>query len=87
MTPMKLSCECSCRKFYKVANSDERDQHSLQQVLAHLRSLTIGERMFFGQLCCVANLILVMPATNAVSERSFSTLRQVKSSLRATMNQ
>ena len=72
---------------FKVVNSDERDQYSLQQVLAHLRSLTIGERMFFGQLCRVAHLILVMPATNAVSERSFSTLRRVKSYLRSTMNQ
>ena len=43
--------------------------------------------MFFGQLCRVAHLILVMPATNAVSERSFSTLRRVKSYLRSTMNQ
>ena len=50
----------------------------LQHVLAHLRSLTIGERMFFGQLCRVAHLILVMPETNAVRERSFSTLRRVK---------
>ena len=32
-------------------------------------------------------LILVMPATNASSERSFSTLRRVKTYLRATMNQ
>ena len=69
----------------KVVNSDERDQYSLQQVLAHFRSLTIGERMFFGQLCHVAHLILVMPATNAVSERSFSTLRRVN--LRSIMNQ
>ena len=35
----------------------------------------------------VAKLILVMPATNAVSERSFSTLRRLKTWLRSTMNQ
>ena len=35
----------------------------------------------------VAKLILVMPATNAVSERSFSTLRRLKTWLRRTMNQ
>ena len=40
--------------------------------------------MFFGQLCRV---VLVMPATNAVSQRSFSTLRRGKSYLRATVNQ
>ena len=32
-------------------------------------------------------LVLVMPATNAVSERSFSCLRRLKSYLRATMSQ
>ena len=35
----------------------------------------------------VNGLIPVMPATNASSERSFSTLRRVKSYLRSTMNQ
>ena len=43
--------------------------------------------MFFGRLCHVGHLILVMSATNAVSERSFSTLTRVKSYLQATMNQ
>ena len=32
-------------------------------------------------------LILVMPATNAVSERPFSTMRRLKLHLRATMKQ
>ena len=35
----------------------------------------------------MASLILAMPATNAASERSFSTLRRLKSYLRSTMNQ
>ena len=32
-------------------------------------------------------LVMVMPATNATSERSFSALRRVKSYLRSTMGQ
>ena len=32
-------------------------------------------------------LILVMPATNATSERTFSALRRIKSYLRSTMSQ
>ena len=32
-------------------------------------------------------LILVMPATNAASERNFSALRRIKSYLRSTMSQ
>ena len=40
-----------------------------------------------SQVCKLASLILVMPATNASSERSFSSLRRVKTYLRATMTQ
>ena len=35
----------------------------------------------------LTQLILVMPATNAFSEKSFSALRHVKSYLRSTMTQ
>ena len=35
----------------------------------------------------LATLILVMPATSALSERSFSQLRRIKSYLRSTMTQ
>ncbi len=39
------------------------------------------------QVCKLMQLVLVMPATNATSERSFGALRRVKSYLRATMLQ
>ena len=45
-----------------------------------------GESLF-SQIAIILKLILVMPATNAVSERSFSALRRVKTYLRATMTQ
>ena len=35
----------------------------------------------------LATLILVMPATNALSERSFSQLRRINTYLRSTMSQ
>ena len=40
-----------------------------------------------NQVCQIMQLILVMPATNATSERSFSTLRRTKTYLRSTMKQ
>ena len=40
-----------------------------------------------SQVCKAFRLLLVMPATNAASERSFSTLRRVKSYLHSTMTQ
>ena len=40
-----------------------------------------------SQVCVLLTLILVMPATNAVSERSASSLRRIKTYLRSTMSQ
>ena len=60
---------------------------SLKDILAFLRGLSDGQKAFFSQVCRVAQLIMVMPATNAASERSFSVLRRVKSYLRSTMTQ
>ena len=42
---------------------------------------------FFSEVCMMVRLILVMPATNAANERSFSTMRRIKSYLRSTMGQ
>ena len=60
---------------------------TLQGSIKYLQNLTSGQRVFLRQVCTVASLILVMPATNTASERSFSTLRRVKSYLRCTMKQ
>ena len=45
------------------------------------------EREYYSEVIKVAKLILVMPATNALSERSFSALRRVKTWLRTTIDQ
>jgi len=46
----------------------------------------VSDRVYC-QTCTKAFLILIMPASNATSERSFSALRRVKSYLRSTMGQ
>ncbi len=38
-------------------------------------------------MCWVARLIIVLPATNAASERSFSTMKRIKTYLRSTIKQ
>ena len=40
-----------------------------------------------SQVSKLVNLLLVMPATNAESERSFSAVRRIKTYLRSTMSQ
>ena len=52
-----------------------------------LSKLSVAEQSAFSQVWTVMKLLLVMPATNATSERSFSALRRVKSYLRSTMAQ
>lgn len=49
--------------------------------------MSVGQRDLLHQACRVLQLVLVMPATNATSERSFSALRRVKGYLRSTMTQ
>ena len=60
---------------------------TLVEILSFLRSLSEGQRAFFSQVCTIARLLLVLPSTNAVSERSFSSMRRLKSYLRSTMGQ
>ena len=53
----------------------------------YFQSLGTGKRELLSQVCQVMKLLLVMPATNATSERSFSALRRVKNYLRSSMTQ
>ena len=46
--------------------------------------MTYARRSLLSEVIKVAKLLLVMPATNAVSERSFSALKRVKTYLRST---
>ena len=50
-------------------------------------ALSIAQRSLLSEVSKIIQLILVMPATNATSERSFSALRRVKNYLRSTMTQ
>ena len=50
-------------------------------------SLSSANRDFLSEICTALNLIQVIPATNAVSERSASALRRLKTYLRSTMFQ
>ena len=53
-------------------------------IITYLRELY---QTLLSEVCTLASLILVMPATNAVSERSFSALRRLKTYLRSTTTQ
>ena len=61
--------------------------NDLQSVLQYLRELSNPQRGLLSEGCILAQLILVMPATNAASERSFSSLRRIKTYLLSTITQ
>ena len=60
---------------------------TLKEILTFVRNLSEGQRVFFSQVCLIISFIVVMPATNATSERSFSTMKRIKTYLRSTMGQ
>lgn len=62
-------------------------QHDVVSVLNYLKILPDTQKMLLSEIYKLAKLIVVMSATNSVSERSFSALRRVKTYLGNTMTQ
>lgn len=60
---------------------------SIFDLQTYFSTLSKAQSALVDQVTKLMQLILVMPATNASSERSFSALRRVKSYLRSTMLQ
>ena len=65
----------------------EKGGMKLKSIIKFLQSMSSPECQFYSYIMHLAKLILVTPATNAVSERSFSALRRMKTWLRNTMHQ
>ena len=59
----------------------------IHDILKYMKSLSASDKCLLCEVVTLATLILVMPATNALSERSFSQLRRIKTYLRSTMSQ
>ena len=58
--------------------STSRDSLLLADIVAFFRGLTTAECALMSQVATLLKLVLVMPATNAVSERSFSAMGRIK---------
>ena len=67
-------------------NSSCSEKASLPAITEYVASLP-GKAVFMSEVITLLKLILVAPATNATSERSFSALRRLKTYLRSTMSQ
>ena len=62
----------------------ERTKTTLGDIMIYLQKLPRTYKLLISEVIKIAKIMLVMPATNALSERSFSTLKQGKTSLRST---
>ena len=60
---------------------------SIREILSYLKGLSEGQKAFYKQICWIARLIIVLPSTNASSERAFSAMKRLKTYLRSTMCQ
>uniref|UniRef100_H3A1E8 DUF4371 domain-containing protein n=1 Tax=Latimeria chalumnae TaxID=7897 RepID=H3A1E8_LATCH len=60
---------------------------SLLDIVGFLRSFTLPQRQVLSEVCTLVNLILSLPAANAVCERSLCTSQRLRNYLRATRSQ
>ena len=60
---------------------------SVTDVKRYLLKMSPGQRTLINEVFTLLKLILVLPSTNAMSERSFSAMRRLKTYLRSTMEQ
>ena len=67
----------------QTAESMGLDTFDVHDLVTFLQSLDSSRRKLLSEISSLGKLLLVMPATNAVSERSFSALKRVKRYLRS----
>ncbi len=58
---------------------------SVHDVVTVVKGMSVGEKALMAEVIKLVRLLLVMPATNAISKRSFSAMRRIKTYLRSTM--
>ena len=74
-------------EFKRVFSPENNSKPTIFDIKKYFSSLTAAQRSLLSQVSVVLKLVLIMPATNSTSERSFSALRRVKTYLRNTMGQ
>jgi len=65
----------------------EFDNPHFSDIFGKFKSLSSAEQSHFSEVVILLQLVLVMPATNAVSKRSASVLCLIKTYLRSSMSQ
>ena len=58
---------------------------NFQDMIKQMQPLSVTEREFISEVTFIVKLVLLAPATDAISERSFSALKRLKTYMRATL--
>lgn len=80
---LKTYLELLSTCFRELGNS----RPTLVEITEYFKGLSPAARGNMSEICTLLRILIVMPATNVVSERSASALRRVKTYLRTTMSQ
>ena len=59
-----------------LCEKTDEEVESIHDIIKILRELSSSEKIAFSSVWTAVKLLLVIPATNATSERSFSALRK-----------
>ena len=57
----------------------------MHDIFVMVRNMSKAKRVIISEVVTLLKLLIVVPATNAESERGFSTMRRLKNYLRSTM--
>ena len=79
--------ESQLTTFRTLYSEKASEQPSITSMRNVLQSLSCVQRSMLDMICQGFHILLVMPATNCTSERSFSALIRIKSYLRNNMTQ
>ena len=80
----KLEAHLSLLPEVLQAMGYDTSRYDFADLLDFFQSLGNARKLLLSEICTLGKLMLVMPATNAVSERFFSASKQVKTYLRST---
>ena len=66
---------------------DQKENLVFNDIIAYFKNLGPGQKSLLSEVCKVVKLVLVLPASTASAERSFSKMKLIKTYLRSTMSQ
>ena len=82
-----ISCLTAELAMLPALMANSKKPYTLKSVISVFQNMSEGVRTMYADTVKILKLLLLLPATNAVSERSFSHLRRIKNYLRNSMSQ